>query len=274
MDEQNPTETIEVDEGNSPENPTGVESDQPVEGATVPENPTDGTEEESKASYEELKELNARNQQLYQSLVQKTKEYDPSIYDEHRAEISEKSSERTVEPELVYEEDADDYTTKKDLRENLQSMEDRIFERMTLGEKKKQQSKIEDQAKREFSECDKALDEFLDANNIPDDVLNKALAIVKPMRIKVGTKEKPILGGPSSFVYAVATVLGPYIQAQARMIQNKTHLGQIEVDAADRGRNAGLSIQPEGGRLGITQPGAGQKKADEIAPDNNYVYQP
>jgi len=269
---EDPTNT-EVDPiANAPDNPTGVETDQPVDGANAPDTPTGVVEEkEEQATPEQLKEINARNQQLYQNLVRKTKEYDPAIFKEHREEMTGEP-ESTELPGYEFEEE-DGYTTKEDLKKGFMSMEERLFERMNRGEQEKHKAKKADTAKQEYTECNAALNEFLDGNQIPEDVMNHAIDLVRPMRINVGTEENPTLGGPSAFVYAIATVLGPWIKARQMSFQNKSHLGNIEVDAADRGREAGLLVQPASGRTGISSPGAGQKKADEVAPDTPYVYQ-
>lgn len=266
MDDQNPDQAI-VDES-VPAEPTDVKVD-PPEGQE-PEKPAveEPTPDEQALALKSMTELNARNQTLYQSLVETTKKYDPGIYEEHREQVSDKPPETPAEPEETEYDDPGEYGTKRDLR----ALEERLFERLSGADKQKRQAEKQELAHEEYADIGVTLDNYLNDNRIPDAVFAKAVKLIEPMGINVGTKEKPVLGGSSKWLYALTTVLGPYIQAQANSVRDRAHLTQIQVQAADAGRASVMGQQPEGGRGPISTPSAGKKIADDIAPASTYVF--
>ncbi len=271
MDDQNPDQAI-VD-GNVPAEPTDVKVD-PPEGQE-PEKPAveEPTPDEQALALKSMTELNRRNQTLYQGLVETTKKYDPSIFEEHRDNVSAKPPETPAEPvaseETEYVDPAE-YGTKQDLK----AMEDRLFERLAGADKQKRQVEKQALAHEEYADVGVTLDNYLDDNRIPDAVFQRAVKILEPIKIDIGTKENPVLGGSSKWLYMLTTILGPYIQAQANSVRDRAHLTQIEVQAADAGRASILGVQPDGGRTPIGTPSVGAKIAEEIAPATVYKYSP
>lgn len=278
MDEQPTADAATVDESVPPV-ATDVQVDPQVE-ATVPAEPTDGEEkpvekaeptepnaEDMKKKLDALAELNARNQTNYQNLVATTKKYDPSIYEEHREAVST--------PEVEPPTEVDDFEEQEPMTKgDLQGMEDRLFNRMTGADKKTKMAKAAVDAKTEYGESNTLLDQYLVDNNVPDEVFDWAMKMVAPIGIDIGTKENPVLGGSSRYVYALTLQMQPWVDAQLKAAQETVRLGNIEVDAADRGRNSAAGMQPAAGHTGIVGSDAGQKMADKISPKTPYVYRP
>lgn len=256
---------------NVPENRGDVPVDPQVAGSEVPEQPGE-TPPEPKASQEELLELNRTNQQRYQRMVELVKRDAPEVYEEFREEFP-KAGERpaeVAEPE-VPEEYESDFVTPGQLRQT----EERIISGMKSTfegyQAKQDQGKVVAQARDDYKAANATLSEFLQANNVTDEQFDWARRRVAPLRIDVGTREKPVPGGAARYGYAVMTLLEPLVHTPEGDAAEAERLARIEADAADKGRTASLNAQPSGAPGGIGTSSASEQLGDRIQPDTPYT---
>ena len=137
-------------------------------------------------------------------------------------------------------------------------------------QEKEQQGKVETKAREDYEAANATLSGFLNANRISREALQWAEQRVRPMNINVGSKEKPTPGGAARYAYMMMTVLEPYVRTPEGDAAEAERLARIEADAADRGRQTGITGQPSGAPGGMGTPSPSEQLADKIQPDTPY----
>lgn len=236
----------------------------PKEGAaeqSVPEGTEQATTEEMDKE-QELRKTLSFFQGKYQHMVEALKQYDPAFLASIKEQPPGAQEEQVVTPPVAPPPDGEGTDEYAD--PGLRRLEKRLDHVTELLTNQAEQQQVKDKYTEEWNASDQILSDFLVSNKVPQELVQRARAIVG--EIPGIDVRKP--GGPAAYAKSMGAVLTGLFELQ----RPGTPATPTEKVLAERqAREVALAAQPGGSPSPMGQPPKeeSEKAADDIAPDFN-----